>query len=83
MSNTQKLIVQGDPRVDKARNFIGTGHLGGQQGGQGTQENWPAMSLTVLGFMVIGLVSRLSLANHSDSGFFLVAHVSLNQDGFH
>ena len=56
LSNTQKLIVQGDTRVDKARNFIGKGHLGGQQGGQGTQENWPAMSLTVLGFMVIGLV---------------------------
>ena len=38
---------------------------------------------SVLGFMVMGLVSRLSLANHSDSGFFLVAHVSPNQDGFH
>ena len=38
---------------------------------------------SVLGFMVMGLVSRLSLANHSDSGFFLVAYVSLNQDGFH
>ena len=30
----------------------------------------------------MGLVSGLSLANHSDSGSFLVAHVSLNQDGF-
>ena len=29
------------------------------------------------------LVSRLSLANHSDSGFFLVAHASPSQDGFH
>ena len=30
--------------------------------------------LTVLGFMVMGLVSRLSLANHSDSESFLVVH---------
>ena len=28
------------------------------------------MWLTVLGFMVMGLVSRLSLANHSDSRVF-------------
>ena len=32
--------------------------------------------------MVIGLVSELSSANHSDSGSFLVAHASLSQDGF-
>jgi len=31
--------------------------------------------------MVIGLVSGLSLANHSDSGSFLVVHVLLSQDG--
>ena len=31
--------------------------------------------------MVIGLVSKLSLANHSDSQSFLVVHVSLSQDG--
>ena len=29
------------------------------------------MWLRVLGFMVMGLVSGLSLANHSDLGFFL------------
>ena len=40
------------------------------------------MWLAVLGFMVMGLVSGLSLANHSDSGSFLVAHASLSQDGF-
>ena len=33
-----------------------------------------------LGFMVIGLVSRLSLASHSDSESFLVVHVLLSQD---
>ena len=42
----------------------------------------PATWLTVSGFMVMGLVSRLSLANHSDSGSFLVVHASLSQDGF-
>ena len=33
-------------------------------------------------FMVMGLVSRWSLANHSDSGSFLVTQALLNQDGF-
>ena len=32
-------------------------------------------------FMVMGLVSRWSLANHSNSESFLVAHPSLSQDG--
>ena len=32
------------------------------------------------GFMVMGLVSWLSLANHSDSESFLVVHASLSQD---
>ena len=36
----------------------------------------------VLGFMVIGLVSRLSVAYHSDSLSFLVMQMSLSQDGF-
>ena len=31
--------------------------------------------------MVIGLVSRLPLANHSDSESFLVVHTLLSQDG--
>ena len=35
------------------------------------------MWLAVSGFMVIGLVSRWSLANHSNSESFLVAHASL------
>ena len=33
------------------------------------------------GFMVMGLVSRWSLANDSNSESFLVAHASLSQDG--
>ena len=40
------------------------------------------MWLEVLGFMVMGLVSGLSLANHSDSESFLVVHTLFNQDGF-
>ena len=32
------------------------------------------MRLEVLGFMVMGLVSRLSLANHSNSESFPLAH---------
>ena len=49
--------------------------------GKGTQENCSAEWLTVLGFIVMGLVSRWSLANHSNSESFLVAHASLSQDG--
>ena len=41
----------------------------------------PQSWLAVLGFMVMGLVSRLSLANHSDSESFLVAHALFSQDG--
>ena len=39
------------------------------------------MWLTVLGFMVMGLVSGLSLASHSDSESFLVVHALFSQDG--
>ena len=37
--------------------------------------------LEVSGFMVMGLVSGWSLANHSNSESFLVAHAWLSQDG--
>ena len=40
------------------------------------------MWLAVSGFMVMGLVSGWSLANHSNSKSFLVAHASLSQEGF-
>ena len=36
---------------------------------------------SVSGFMVMGLVSGWSLANHSNSESFLVVHASLSQDG--
>ena len=41
----------------------------------------PRMWLAVSGFMVMGLVSGLSLANCSDSEFFLVVHALFSQDG--
>ena len=67
--------------ADKARDFIGKGHLGGEQQGKRTQENSSAVWLAVSGFMAMGLVSGWSLANHSNSESFLVAHASLSQDG--
>ena len=81
LSNTLKWIVQGNTQADKARDIIGKGHLGREQEGKGTQEDCSATWLTVLGFMAIGLVSSLSLADHCYSGFFLVAHALLSQDG--
>ena len=62
--------------------LLGRGAPGGEQEGQGTQENCSATWLAVLRCRVIGLVSRLSLASHSDSGSFLVACASLSREGF-
>ena len=54
---------------------------GWRAAGKGIQEHCSAAWLAVLGFMVMGLVSGWSLANHSNSESFLVAHASLSQDG--
>ena len=81
LSNTRKWIVQGDTCADKAREFIGKGRLGEEQEGKGTQENCCVTWLAVSGFMVVGLVSGLSLANYSDSESFLVVHALFSQDG--
>ena len=40
------------------------------------------LCLVACSFMMTGLVSGLSLASHPDSGFLLVAHTLLSQDGF-
>ena len=48
----------------KLKPVLGRGHLGGEQQGKGIQENCSATWLAVLGAVVMGLVSRLSLANH-------------------
>ena len=57
------------------------GILLGKQEGKGAQENCSVTWLAVLGFMVMGLVSGLSLANHSDSESFLLVHTLFSQDG--
>ena len=56
-----------ETHADKASDFIGKGCMGGEQECKGTQDDCPAMWLTVSGFMVMGFVSGLSLANHSGS----------------
>ena len=66
--------------LTKQETLLGRGAPGREQQGKGSQENRSAMWLTVSGFMVMGLVSRLSLANHCDSGGFLVSQLS--QDRF-
>ena len=81
LSNTRKWIVWRDTCADKARDFIGKGRLGRKQWGKEAQEDCFAVWLAVSDFMLMALVSRLSLANHSESESFLVAHASLSQDG--
>ena len=66
LSNTWKWIVQGDTCADRARDFSRKGHPGGEQWDKGTQENSSAAWFAVSGFMVMGLVSGLSLVSHSD-----------------
>ena len=67
--------------LTKQEILLGKGHPGGEQEGKGSQENCSATWLAVSGFMVMGLVSGWSLANCSDSGSFLVAHMLFSQDG--
>ena len=61
--------------------LLGKGRPGKEQQGEGTQEDRSATWLAVSGFMVMGLVSGLSLASHSDSESFLVVHALFSQDG--
>ena len=62
------------PRRHTKQETIGKGCPGGEQQGKGTQENCSDTRLTVWGFIVMRLVSGLSLANHCDSESFLVVH---------
>ena len=51
--------------LTKQETLLGRGPWGqGEQLGEGTQENCSATWLAVSGFMGMGLVSGLSLANH-------------------
>lgn len=73
-----KRIVCGDTHAEKARDFLWKGPLGEDQ-----QIREPRRATLPPGFMVMELVSfGLSLANHADSGSFLVARASLSQGGF-
>ena len=80
LSNTRKWIVWGDT-YRQSKRFYWERAPGWRAMGKGTQENCSAAWLTVSGFMVMGLVSGWSLANHSNSEPFPVAHASLSQDG--
>ena len=72
-----KRIVCGDTHADTARDFIWKGPLGEDQQSKGT---WEDCSATW--FYGDGVSFGSSLANHADSGSFLVARASLRQDGF-
>lgn len=63
----------------KQETSLGRGALGGEQQCKGIQEGCVA---TVWGFMVIGLISGSSLANHCHSRSFLVTQALLRQEGF-
>ena len=67
--------------LTKQEIFLGKGTRVESSGVKGTQENSSVSWLAVSGFMVMGLVSGLSLASHSDSESFLVAQALLIQDG--
>ena len=56
------------------------GAPGGEQQDEGAWEDCSATWLAVSSFMVMELVSRLSVARHSDSGSIL-ARASLSHDG--
>ena len=68
LSNTRKWIVRGHTHTDKARGFIGKGHLGGVQEGKGAQEDCSATLLTASSFTIMSWFLA-SLANHSDRVF--------------
>ena len=54
--------------LSKQKTLLGRGTRAESSRVKGTQENCSTTWLTVSGFMVMGLISRLPLANHSDSG---------------
>ena len=63
LSNTQKWIVRRDTCADKARDFPGKGAQ--VERSRIREPRRTALWRAVSGFMVMGLVSGLSLANHS------------------
>ena len=74
LSNTGNDVSEETHLLTKPQTLLGS------QAHAESQKSCSAAWFTVLGFMVMGLVSRLSSANHSDSGSFLVVHILLSQD---
>ena len=63
--------------LTRQETLLRRGHLGrGWKVREPKRTSLPCGSVS--GFMVMRLVSRLSLANHSDSGSFLVVHLLLS-----
>ena len=69
-----------ETRADKARDFIRKGTRVESRRAREPRSG-ALLHGSVSGFMVMGLVSGWSSANHSNSESFLVAHASLSQDG--
>ena len=80
LSNTQKWIVQGD-MCWPSKGLYWKGAPWQRAAGWGSPGECFATWLALSGFMVMGLISGLSLANCSDSESFLVAHSLLSQGG--
>ena len=68
--------------LKKQETLLGRGPPGLRVGEQGRPEGLLCHVAHSLGFYGDGLVSRLSLANHSELGSFLAVHTSLSQDRF-
>ena len=67
--------------LTKQKDLLGSSTRMESSRGKGTPENSSARWLAVSSFMVMGLVSGLSLANHPDLESFLVVHTLFSQDG--
>ena len=83
LSNTQKWIVWGETRDDKAGGFIGKWGPG-RESRRVREPRRTALPRGLKSQVLrqLGLASRLSLANHSDSGSFLVVQALFSQNGF-
>ena len=82
LSNTWKWMVWGGTHADKSETLLEKGAWAeSRRVKEPRRTTLPGGSQSQI-FIVMGLVSGLSLANHSDAGSFLVTHASLNQDGF-
>ena len=68
MLTKQEILLGKGPRVESSR-------------AREPRRTALSRGFAVPGYMVLGLVSRLSLANHSDSESFLVVHALFSQDG--